>query len=239
MSPVFVVLCVVATVAVFEMLLPRAWSAWLRWQESRTVESAMEGVLPASETEVPAPPVQPVAEVRAPEPKPPEPVVVPPPVRPAEPPKVERSVDTANPEELWALARQMTHGIVPDPTKDGEYLSLVYRAAKLGHHKAMVKLGDYAYRRGAIVEAYYWTALAELKGARGLDTALREMKTRWLSEGCPPEYRNAYDGFSETQGSFARALLRIRCAVETPLARARMKELAEQGCEEARLFLAR
>ena len=88
-----------------------------------------------------------------------------------------------------------------------------------------------------MVEAYYWTALAEKKGAKGLNAALREMKMQWMSEGCPEEYENAYDGFSEMQGSFARALLRIRCAVDAPLARERMKELAEQGCEEARLFL--
>ena len=85
----------------------------------------------------------------------------------------------------------------------------------------------------------YWTTLAELKGATGLGAALREMKTRWLTEGCPEEYENAYDGFSEMQGSFARALLRIRCAVDAPLARERMRELAEHGCTEARLFLAR
>lgn len=148
--------------------------------------------------------------------------------------KEERDTDA---NRLWEEARTMTHRFNPDWEKDQEYLSKIYTAARLGHLKAMVKLGEYAYRRGAVVEAYYWTALAELKGAKGLDAALREMKTRWLSKGCPAEHRNAYDGFSEMQGSFARALLRIRCAVGTPLARARMRELAEQGCEEARLFL--
>ena len=144
---------------------------------------------------------------------------------------------TEDAEALWTKARAMPHGFIPDFQEDGEYLSLVLRAARLGHLEAMVKLGDYAYRRGTVVEAYYWTALAELKGAQGLDIALRDMRTRWLSEGCPPEYENAYEGFPETQGSFARALLRIRCAVDAPLARARMRELAEHGLAEARLFL--
>ena len=133
----------------------------------------------------------------------------------------------------------MKHNFIPDPATDGDYLAKVYTAARLGHMEAMVKLGDYAYRRGAVVEAYYWTALAELRGAKGLAAALRKMKTRWLSKGCPAEHRNVYDGFSKMQGSFARALLRIRCAVDAPLARERMKKLAEHGCEEARLFLAR
>lgn len=141
--------------------------------------------------------------------------------------------------QLWEKARTIPHNFIPDAQEDEDYLRLVYGAAKLGHLEAMVKLGDYAYRRGAVVEAYYWTALAELKGATGVEDALREMRTRWLAEDCPGEYENVYDDFSEMQGSFARALLRIRCAVEAPLARERMKELAAQGCEEARLFVKR
>ena len=133
----------------------------------------------------------------------------------------------------------MPHSFIPDMRTDGDYLSKVYDAAKLGHLEAMVKLGDYACRRGTVVEAYYWTALAELKGAKGLDAALRRMRALWLSKRCPPERGNFHDGFSEVQGSFARALLRIRSAVDSPLARVRMRELAEQGCEEARLFLQR
>ena len=133
----------------------------------------------------------------------------------------------------------MPHNFIPDPAIDGDYLAKVYEAARLVHLEAMVKFGDCAYRRRAVVEAYYWTALAELNGAKGLGVALREMKTRWLSEGCPEEYENAYDGFSEMQGEFARALLRICCALDAPLAREWMKELAEHGCAEARLFLAR
>ena len=74
------------------------------------------------------------------------------------------------------------HNIIPDPKTDGDYLSKVYAAAKLGHLEAMVKLGDCAYRRGAVVEAFYWTFLAEMKGAVGLDEALCEMRTQWLAE---------------------------------------------------------
>ena len=142
-------------------------------------------------------------------------------------------------QRLWEEARKIPHSYHPDWENDGEYLSKILGAARLGHLEAMVKLGDYAYRRGAVVEAYYWTARAELEGAEGLDAALREMRLRWLSGGCPKEHGNVHEGFSELQGSFARALLRIRCAVDAPFARARMKELAELGCEEAQRFLSR
>ena len=144
---------------------------------------------------------------------------------------------TVDANRLWEEAREMPHRFIPDPMKDGDYLSKVYDAAKLGHLEAMVKLGDYAYRRGAVVEAYYWTTLAELKGAVGLVVALREMRKRWLAEGCPEEYGNTYTDFTEEQGVFARAVLRLQCGVNPQYARARLKELAERGVEEARLFL--
>ena len=97
-----------------------------------------------------------------------------------------RTAGLADAGRLWEEARGMTHNFTPDWEKDREYLAKVYTAARLGHLEAMVKLGDYAYRRGAVVEAFYWTILAELKGATGLGVALREMRVRWLSEGCPP-----------------------------------------------------
>ena len=145
--------------------------------------------------------------------------------------------DGTEARRLWDEARGMTHCFMLDWEKDREYLAKVYGAARLGHLEAMVKLGDYAYRRGAVVEAFYWTLLAELKGATGLGVALREMRSRWLSEGCPEEYENAYKDFTEEQGVFARAVLRLQSGVNPQYARARLKELADRGVEEARLFL--
>ena len=143
--------------------------------------------------------------------------------------------DDAN--RLWEEAREMPHNFIPDPKTDGDYLSKVYTAARLGHLEAMAKLGEYAYRRGTVVETYYWTLLAELKGAKGLGAALRKMRAQWVAAGCPPEYENTYGGFTEEQGVFARAVLRLQCGVNPQYARARLKELAERGVPEARLFL--
>ena len=131
----------------------------------------------------------------------------------------------------------MPHNFTPDWEADRDYLAKVYGAARLGHLAAMVKLGDYAYRRGAVVEAFYWTFLAEQKGASGLDEALCEMRTQWLAEGCPEEYENAYVEFTEEQGVFARAVLRLQCEVNPQYARARLEELAARGVEEAQRFL--
>ncbi len=58
-----------------------------------------------------------------------------------------------------------------------------------------------------------------------------------IEEGCPEEYENAYGEFTEEQGVFARAVLRLQCGVDSQYARARLKELADRGVPEARLFL--
>ena len=139
-------------------------------------------------------------------------------------------------DRLWEEAREMTHRFTPDWEKDQEYLSKIYAAARLGHLEAMTKLGEYAGRRGAVVEAFYWTLLAELKGATGLKVQLRELRSRWQALGCPGQYHNTYGDFTEEQGVFARAVLRLQCGVNPQYARARLKELAERGVEEARLF---
>lgn len=151
-----------------------------------------------------------------------------------------REQDTAqDAQRLWEEARVIPHPYNPDWENDREYLSKIHGAAKLGYLEAMAKLGEYAFRRGMIVEAYYWTVLAELKGAKGLKPRLREIRLRWMSKRCPAERDNVHAEFTDEQGSFARALLRIRCAVNAPLGRARMKELVAAGCEEARLYLTR
>ena len=147
--------------------------------------------------------------------------------------------DDAEAQRLWDEARTMTHNFIPDPETDGDYVVKIYAAARLGHLGAMVKLGEYAYRRGAIVEAFHWMILAELKGADGLDETLFEMRTRWLAERCPEEYENAYAEFTEEQGVFARAVLRLQCDVDPQYAWARLQELADAGNEAAQLFLRR
>lgn len=150
------------------------------------------------------------------------------------------SVDSAeDAETIWAKAREMQHEFIPDELTDGEYLRLLRKAAVRGHALAMIKLGDYAYRRGWIVEAYYWTLLAQLQGTPGLDAALEEIRKTWTLEGAPPEYENVTPDFSEMQGVFARAVLRLRCRLDVSLARKRLQELADAKCPEAMLYLSR
>jgi len=160
-------------------------------------------------------------------------------VTPVEAPKPAETAVNANGEsaqQLWDRAREMPHGVVPNPRDDFDYLALVHEAADLGHIDALMKLSDYAVRRGMSVEAFFWGSLAVRSGARGVDGWLGGIKVAWMSSGCPGEYENVDQWFTEARGSVSRALLRIACAVDAPIARRRLRELAEAGNADAIRF---
>lgn len=147
--------------------------------------------------------------------------------------------DPLTPEEMWQKARTMKHGYVPDSRKDYGYLSLLSRAALAGHLEAQLKLGEYASRRGAQVETYYWLKRAKLCGAqvRNLDWKLRDCCNQWVWRGCQPEYENVYPFFSERQGVLGRAALRIDSGTDVFQALMRLRGLAAKGDSDAVLFL--
>ena len=214
---VMAVACLLATLAVCESVVPRFYAEW-RHRRRKVREDKERADVAAAR----------LAPVAAEKPR-----EVPPPRRAGEPSAVAGGSEA---DRLWAEARRMPHNIIPDPVTDGDYLTKIRGAAALGHLEAMAKLGEYAFRRRALVEAYYWTALAELKGASRLAETLRLIEARWMQADCPTEYDNCYNDFSERQGSFARALLRIRCGVDVRAACARLEKLAASGQEEARLY---
>lgn len=232
---------ILAVVAFVEEALPRLLRAGRsgrraserRWREtsgearrSRTTASRPAEALPAGPSVSADVPViratPPATEAKAPG-------------REAEPD--ETSDDRKNGDRLWTEAQGVPHGRVPDFRKDGDYLRLVVKAAQLGQTEAMVKLSEYAERRGKTVEAFYWMQRAELSGTKGVGQRLRKLRAMWLSLGCPGEHRNVTDGFTAEQGSFARAVLHISRPLDAPQARKRLRELADGGCKEARLYL--
>lgn len=232
---VIIAIGVVGALALFETVLPRAFAALRKWRsrakERAEAEEEERGVPSAGNDAAVQCPLSPVREEPEEE------------HRTEDGGQRQGSFDLGQPKELteasrlWDEARGLPHRFNPDWEKDQDYLSKVYGAARLGHLEAMAKLGEYAARRGAVVEAFYWTLLAELKGATGLKVKLRELRSKWQALGCPSQYGNAYEEFTEEQGSFARAVLRLQCGINPQYARARLKELAAHGVEEARLFL--
>ena len=171
----------------------------------------------------------------------PAPCAVPPPV-----PVVRAAEDDAVPGVLavdsdrravaWDKAREMPHNFVPDPDADYEYLRLMHDAARAGSRRAMVKLADYARRRCADVESYYWLTLAKIHGAEGLDEAIEYCRKQWKVNGFNPEYENEYVFFTERQGVLGRAALRLDSGVDAAMARARLKAMIAKGDRQAKLF---
>lgn len=139
-------------------------------------------------------------------------------------------------DDLWRQARGMMHGFVPDPVEDFHYLALVHAAATAGHVKAQVKLAEYASRRNALVEAYYWMAKARRNGQEGADEFLCQCRKHWKAKGCRPEYENEYEFFTERQGVLARAALRRTCGVDVERATRRLDEMIADGDAEAGEF---
>jgi len=103
----------------------------------------------------------------------------------------------------------MAHQEIPDFEMDGEYLELLGKAAAAGYARAYAKLGDYAMRRCAWVEAYYWMWRTKRSGMTNLEPVLREIRQNWAQDGFPDQEDNVNDLFTEESGSIGRALLSI------------------------------
>ena len=146
------------------------------------------------------------------------------------------AVDSDRRAVAWDKAREMPHNFVPNPDADYEYLRLVHDAARAGSRRAMVKLADYARRRCADVESYYWLTLAKIHGAEDLDEAIAYCRNQWKVNGFNPEYENEYIFFTERQGVLGRAALRLDSGVDVTMARVRLKAMIADGDQEAKLI---
>jgi len=126
-------------------------------------------------------------------------------------------------EELYARARGMPHQEIPDFLDDGEYLELLGEAAEKGYPHALAKLGEYALRRCAWVEAYYWMKKARRAGMENLEPVLRGIRLSWATDGYPLQTSNVHRLFSELDGSVGRALVNLDSGRETATARAYLR----------------
>ena len=178
-----------------------------------------------------------------------EPATPPPAPKPAAPdkapptqadvPETEGTSSAANEmvERMWNAARNIEHNYIPDPVADSRYLGLVHGAAMSGHIKAQEKLSEYAYRRGVMVEEFYWLKLSQLNGNVNTERRLSECSLRWMRRGCPPEYGNTCRFFTERQSALGRAALRLDSGVQVDQAVARLKDMATEGEVAAVLLL--
>ena len=149
------------------------------------------------------------------------------------------SADSDEAQRLWEEARAMPHQEVSDFSTDWQYMTLLHKAAKLGHAEACSKIGDYAYRRGALIEAFFWKWKAEADGGRCAEPSLEEVRVQCLASGALAEPGEMDGSYGIEEDDFARAVIAVQSGMSVATAMQRLKELAECGVEEAQLFLAR
>jgi len=139
----------------------------------------------------------------------------------AQTPQTSQTSQTPLPgEEDYIRARAMVHQKIPDFEFDGPYLKLLGKSAAAGYAPALAKLGKYAMRRAAWVEAYYWMKLAQRNGMHGLSPTLREIRKNWSLDGFPGQLSNVNRLFTDEAGSLGRALLHVDSGHEAAKAKA-------------------
>ena len=142
-------------------------------------------------------------------------------------------------EKIWAEACGMIHSETPDFSTDWQYMTLVHKAAGLGHLEAMSALGDFAFQRGDIVEAFYWKLRVEMNGGRCRNPSLMDIIRVWNEVGCPDGGEEVGVGFAEQRADFAHAVLCLKSGVDPRFGTMRLKELSDAGDEDAMRFLKR
>ena len=142
-------------------------------------------------------------------------------------------------EKLWAEACGMTPSEIPSFETDWRYMTLVHKAAELGYGEAMSALGDFAFQRGDVVEAFYWKLRVEMGGGRCRNPSLANIISVWTEVGCPDGSEDIGAGLSEQRAVFAHAVLCLKSRVDPRFGTMRLKELADAGDEDAKKFLKR
>ena len=138
---------------------------------------------------------------------------------------------------LWHEASEIAHSHLPSWENDGKYLNLVVTAAKLGRVEAMGKLGDFAFCRKVIDEAFYWKMKVKIRGARVPGVQLRDILKLWKKMGCPRHGRSFTPDFGEPQADYARAALKLMCGLDGHNARKKIRDLSAAGNKDATDFM--
>lgn len=160
----------------------------------------------------------------------------------AEAPPIENR--TLSPEQSARLenwrerrARQEAQAEVALEAYDPDRIAEVHRQARARRPELFVRLGEYAWCRGAMVEAHFWVSLAKFHGVEGLDDWLDRIHKRWLLLHRPSELQNAYAQFTPQHGALSRAHLLYLSGFNVQLQYDIIMRMAQKGDRDARLFL--
>lgn len=111
-------------------------------------------------------------------------------------------------------AKGIARNALPETEWSVELLRDLLEAAKAGDAEARSLLGEYAWRHGAFVEAFFWYSMADELEPAAYRRELGRVFADWRDAGCPGEFDNVRKSFNEYCGSYARALLRVRAGID-------------------------
>lgn len=100
-----------------------------------------------------------------------------------------------------------------------------------------VRLGEYSWYRGAMIETHFWLSMAKYRGVEGLDEWLDVIRKRWLQTGRPDEEENEYAQFTFQRGLIARAHLMCVSGFNAQVNHAIIVDLAQEGNKDAQYIL--
>ena len=229
-----VAVCVAAVLALAEMLVPRLLCAYVLWRQERdrAIRNASAGVEPVERDEVSGSRFQVSGDG----------FQVSGDGFQVEGDEVSGDgfqVGGVEAEKIWAEACGMVHSEIPDFSTDWQYMTLVHKAAELGHAGAMSALGDFAFQRGDVVEAFYWKQRVEMGGGRCRNPTLTDIVRVWTEVGCPDGGEEVGVRFPVQRADFAHAVLCLKSGVDPRFGTMRLKELSDAGDEDAMRFLKR
>jgi len=119
---------------------------------------------------------------------------------------------------------------------DPDCIMRAFRRAYKRRPECFVQLGEYAWYRGAMVEAHFWVSMAKYRGVEGLDEWLVEIRRRWMQAGRPDEEENVYPQFPFQRGELARAHLMIMSGINVRASFEFIESMALEGNRDARLI---
>ena len=158
--------------------------------------------------------------------------IQPPPVNHEDP--VEPSL-AAEAERLWIEACGITHQEAADFSTDWHYLTLLYQSAELGSLLAMSKLGDHAYAREDLVEAFYWKLMLELRHGKPSGLPAQGVCRFWQDVGCPEPTADEGGSFTENQSRLAMAVLDLWSGRHVHTPKETIRQMVEEGDKDALL----
>ena len=112
-----------------------------------------------------------------------------------------------------------------------------FRKATHGRPEYFVRLGEYAWRRGAMIEAHYWVSMAKFHGVVGLDDWLGEIRRRWILLGRQMEDGYHYSTFPYERRALAHQYMMLACGFSAGVCRLNLMRMAEAGDREAAIIL--